>query len=300
MRFNEESTQAYAFTTENIGEYFPFIDFNGKKVLTVASSGDHTINSLMSGAREVTYFDIVKPAIYMTELKLEALKQLSYEEFKRFFMREDSNGEKNPNPFDFKIYLGLRQGISQEAKHFFDGLYQTFSNDGGRLRQSEEHFYYDPFLDSKVTKFNPYLKSDLDYNLAKLSIRNRKINSLCCDVRNLGRLEDRFDVVLLSNISDYIHEMFPGRKNLVRFTQEVLVPLSKKLNQRGVICAAYINEGSSYGKPLNCPIDNPKIRRQQLQIKGMKYDEKRFEGVVEFSIDTIVMLRFNEIGGQVK
>ena len=46
----------YLFTTEDIKSYMPNLE--GKKVLSVASSGDQYFNALLRGAKKVDLFDI--------------------------------------------------------------------------------------------------------------------------------------------------------------------------------------------------------------------------------------------------
>ena len=76
-RFNS----IYPFTSENIAGYMKDLDLTSKKVITVTGSTDHILNTILQGATEITTFDInplTKP--YM-DLKISALKNLSYEDF---------------------------------------------------------------------------------------------------------------------------------------------------------------------------------------------------------------------------
>ena len=69
----------YPFTNENIGAYFSKLDFKDKSVLTVTSSGDHIINSILMGAKEVDAFDVNPLAKHYSELKIAAIKSLTFE-----------------------------------------------------------------------------------------------------------------------------------------------------------------------------------------------------------------------------
>ena len=50
--------KVYPFTTEDISGYLTQIDVENKKVLTVGSSGDQALNSLLLGAKSATAVDI--------------------------------------------------------------------------------------------------------------------------------------------------------------------------------------------------------------------------------------------------
>ncbi len=66
----------YSFFNENLNIYYSSFDFNNKKVLTVASLGDYTLNFSAYGATELTvlltkfYFYLKKSlyAIWMMKL----------------------------------------------------------------------------------------------------------------------------------------------------------------------------------------------------------------------------------------
>src|SRR5574344_359586 len=59
----------YPFTTETISGYIENMDLKDKKVLTVGSSCDQALNSLLLGASDVTVFDINDKVQYFYELK---------------------------------------------------------------------------------------------------------------------------------------------------------------------------------------------------------------------------------------
>ena len=85
-RFNS----IYPFTSENIAGYMKDLDLTGKKVITVTGSTDHILNAILQGATEITTFDInplTKP--YM-DLKISALKNLSYKNFIKLLLFESN------------------------------------------------------------------------------------------------------------------------------------------------------------------------------------------------------------------
>ena len=83
--YNNYFCWIYPFTNENIKGYYELFDFEDKDILCVTSSGDHVINSIFKGAKNIDAFDQNILSKYYTELKIGAIKTLSLEEFINFF-----------------------------------------------------------------------------------------------------------------------------------------------------------------------------------------------------------------------
>ena len=160
-RFNS----IYPFTSENIAGYMKNLDLTGKKVITVTGSTDHILNAILQGATEITTFDInplTKP--YM-DLKISALKNLSYEDFIKLLLFES-----NMN-LDYSIILSL--DMSDESKMFWLEQLSKFNNNGIELRNSYlfNTKYFNP--NSKLWQ-NLYLEKS-KYNLLKQQIKEANI-----------------------------------------------------------------------------------------------------------------------------
>lgn len=80
----EKYGKIYLNTTENIAGILEGLDIKGKKVLSVAGSGDQMLNAYYHGAEEVSIFDINPLAAAQAELKLVAAQKLDYNEFYHF------------------------------------------------------------------------------------------------------------------------------------------------------------------------------------------------------------------------
>ena len=76
----ESGDLVYAWTTEYLSLYYEK-NLIGKKVLSVTSSGDHILHSVLSGATDVTGFDINRFCKYYSALKIAMIKKYEYEEF---------------------------------------------------------------------------------------------------------------------------------------------------------------------------------------------------------------------------
>lgn len=70
----------YPFTTEVISGYITKMDIENKSVLTLGSSCDQALNSLLLGASDITVFDINERVKYFYELKRKLILSTSREE----------------------------------------------------------------------------------------------------------------------------------------------------------------------------------------------------------------------------
>ena len=69
----------YPFTTETISGYITKMDIKDKTVLTLVSSCDQALNSLLLGAKDITVFDINEKVKYFYNLKRKLILSTSRE-----------------------------------------------------------------------------------------------------------------------------------------------------------------------------------------------------------------------------
>ena len=212
-RFNS----IYPFTSENIAGYMKGLDLTDKKVITVTGSTDHILNSILQGATEITTFDInplTKP--YM-DLKISALKNLSYEDFVKLLLFES-----NMN-LDYNIILSL--DMSNESKMFWLEQLSTFKNNGNELRNSSlfNTKYFNP--NSKLWQ-NLYLEKS-KYNLLKQQLKDANITFINTSLKDL-RVDEHFDYMFLSNISDYLSLMYSC--DTLRKYRDLLYEFQKRID----------------------------------------------------------------------
>ena len=69
----------YPFTTETISGYITKMDIKDKTVLTLGSSCDQALNSLLLGAKDITVFDINEKVKYFYNLKRKLILSTSRE-----------------------------------------------------------------------------------------------------------------------------------------------------------------------------------------------------------------------------
>lgn len=281
----------YSFTTENIVGYFEYLDFTNKNVLTVAASGDHIINAFYKGAKEVYGFDINYLALIFTELKLVALQNLNYREFLEFFMINDKKDvEKNRNVLDYKVYINkLRKGLSKSVAENWDMLYENFNNNGYELRNS--YIFNNKYDNNNIKlKSNLYLKSELDYNMAKENINKKEIILINSNYKDLNRHNlpnlANCDIILMSNISDYIKNIYNKEENYLEdYIKDITQNLKNKTNM--IVCAyLYDIQNTKY----RTEIDNPIFRKEMFNKLNITYIEKNFKSVINNCIDSVIII----------
>ncbi len=193
---NHVTTTAYAFSNENLNSMFERMNIEGKKVLTVGSSGDQAINASYYGAEEVTIIDASVFAKPYIQLKLAAMKNLSFDEFNYYF--------KTDNVFDHRLYARFSHDLDDESKMFWDTLFlETPCNDTlfSNIIKESEYTHH-----KKGSKF---YGNEEDYNKAKEAISKTKFNFITAEFAEFTEVlkdKGKFDLILLSNIFDYIED----------------------------------------------------------------------------------------------
>lgn len=223
-------SKVYSMTTENINGYMKLFDIKDKDVLTVAGSGDHMFNAYSFGARNVTLFDINPLTFYHINLKKEAIKSLSYEEFIDFFgiLYQDDYLDKS-------IYKRLEKRLNQNTREFYDFLYKKYG------RNSINYALYFDFKSDidLIKKINNYMDDDNYYKLANI-LRKKNEKNIICDVKNLKDYigNNKYDFIFLSNINDYLIRMYGD--NCLEKYKDLIISLTDNLNDNGIIEVGYI------------------------------------------------------------
>lgn len=201
----ERFDSIYPFTTENIAGYMSDLDLINKKVITVTGSTDHILNIVFKGGTDITTFDVNPLTEKYMDLKLAALRSLDFKDFVNFLLY-DSNIS-----LDYDILSSL--DMSDSSRKLWLEKLNEFNKDGLSLKHSKyfNRNYFNP--DSKVWQ-NLYLNED-GYKLVKERLGNVRIKFLNRSLENLEVDED-FDYMFLSNISDYIGMMY-GKDGLIKY-----------------------------------------------------------------------------------
>mgnify|MGYP004969659479 FL=1 len=268
-RFNS----IYPFTSENIAGYMKDLDLTSKKVITVTGSTDHILNAILQGATEITTFDInplTKP--YM-DLKISALKKLSYEDFIKLLLFES-----NMN-LDYSIISSL--DMSDKSKMFWLEQLSKYNNSGIELRNSSlfNIKYFNP--NSKLWQ-NLYLEKN-KYNLLKQQLKDTNITFINTSIKDL-KVDEHFDYMFLSNISDYLSLMYDS--DTLKQYRDLLIEFQKKID---IIYFAYLYDiGNS--KPRTEIDDLNKVKEIFSNFQQVNFTSA-LEGSLQEKQDGVLILK---------
>lgn len=268
-RFNS----IYPFTSENIAGYMKDLDLTSKKVITVTGSTDHILNAILQGATEITTFDInplTKP--YM-DLKISALKNLSYEDFIKLLLFES-----NMN-LDYSIISSL--DISDKSKMFWLEQLSKYNNSGIELRNSSlfNTKYFNP--NSKLWQ-NLYLEKN-KYNLLKQQLKDTNITFINTSIKDL-KVDEHFDYMFLSNISDYLSLMYDS--DTLKQYRDLLIEFQKKID---IIYFAYLYDIGNY-KPRTEIDDLNKVKEIFSNFQQVNFTSA-LEGSLQEKQDGVLILK---------
>ena len=218
----------FLFSNENIAGYLDKMNnLAGKKVLTVAGSGDHAFECLLRGAKQVDVFDVNYLQKHVIELKAKMIKHLSYYDFMRFFFSKSQF-------FDRDIIKPIWNKFSPGLKVFLNKYYKSNTKSLFRYRAAQSMFY--------GTDKISYLKNEDEYKRLGCLMPD-KINFKHTDIKSITtKFETVYDTILLSNISEYMFEEIKDTaEKVLTFYNNVLCPIAdKNLNENGgQICFDY-------------------------------------------------------------
>ncbi len=218
----------YPDTTENLS-YLEQMDVKDKEVLTVTGSFDHCLNLACLGVKRVHNIDVNVLTIFYASFKYAALQAFSYQTYLDFFFGD--------NKLDYQMYLKLRPYLGVIFQEYWDFIYQTFSYSSIQLTSS--HLFQSFGAKENLILSNPYLKSKENYNRTKKNIQNIKIIFEEKSVLDIGKGEEKYDLMLFSNVESYVvrdafHSM--SEEEYMDFLKN---KASKQLKQNGKIQCAY-------------------------------------------------------------
>lgn len=227
----------YPFTTENINGYLEKVNFNGNSILTVGSSGDQVLSTVLYGCKKAQVVDICPFSKEYFYLKMAAILTLDREEFLEFFSIKDYLGKQaiNKNVFNINVYRKIRDAIvDDETREFWNYLFKKYS---GLLLRERLFNVNDDSSKNFVKKANNYLISDEEYNKLKTMVSDLVISFVIGNIFDIDLPEDqKFDHILFSNLITYNNP-------------EDIVKLCKKyipyLEDNGIMQVAYLYNGLS-------------------------------------------------------
>lgn len=188
---NGTISQVYGFSNERLDAIFTHFNFKDKRVLTVGSSGDQAINAISRGAKDVTIIDANIFTKAYTEYKISAIKNLSYEEFRKAFLEEQ-------NPFDWRIYAKISHDLSDSSKIIWDNI---ILNQDNSLETYENLVHQEKWKTKTTSRF---YKSEKEYNMVAKKLNTCNIQYIYSEFTKFPSYANgKYDVILFSNIFAY-------------------------------------------------------------------------------------------------
>lgn len=200
----------YQWSNERLTSVFKIINVQDKRVLCVTSSGDYGVHAILNGAKAVSCFDVNRYCKYYARLKTLMIKKLSYNEF-HTAMKLDYN---------FLFYLKKSLPVLPAGERYF---WEHMINSPIDLK-----LFFADDRKMSLSDDNALFNED-DFLNAKRLLGNFKTRYVDAELLSLPqRLEERFDVVFVSNIFDYVFSN--GKVNR-------LVPVLESIvSDNGVVC----------------------------------------------------------------
>ena len=222
-------SRIYPFATENIAGYLSLFPLENRSLFTVGSSGDQAINAILNGCKLIYSYDICPFASEYFNLKKVAILMLNRNEFIKFFHYTKGLGNligANRMVFDVDVYSKLREGLDLETSYFWDELFKRFPP----LVVRNKLFRHEEYSTRVIKEINPYLTSDINYQVLKSKINEATVVFSCDDIFNIDK-GITFDNIFLSNIADY----YPRAK-----VRDLFDKLYDNLTDGGKMLIAYL------------------------------------------------------------
>lgn len=194
--------RVYFNSNENVKDVLSVLDIKDKKVLSVLGSGDQAFHLLNNDALKVDLFDINKLTIYYYYLRRWTMKYLNH-----FYPNDDFNIKF------IKELLSLVEIKDKNEKIAFDYWckYIELFDD----KRSNKLFYRGIFDNVNDLDDFSKVKKRLDEDICFYNV----------DISdNISTIKDKYDVLYLSNISDYVLPNYLSFENYKVNLEELLKP----------------------------------------------------------------------------
>lgn len=191
--FHLES-EIYKSTNERLSCYSKYLS-NRKYILSVISSSDQILNSILLGTLKIDAFDISTFPKYFLYLKIASILTLTCDEYINFFYNYNVDNTIYDDYYDL-----IRSELEYENKEFWDSLFNYY--DWNDIYNSTL-FSSEVVNKNYVIEQNFYLQND-NYNRLKKIIKSVNINTFTGNIFDLvNELDNKYDLVYLSNIINY-------------------------------------------------------------------------------------------------
>ena len=189
----------YSKSNEELYEFFPKLNLKNARVMTVGSSGDQVLYSLMFGAKEVVCVDINPFTKFFYDLKVASIKHFTFEEFGEYF----AHNKRSEQILNIEVYKQISHLLPEDSIYFWDNLFLEINE-------------IPTMLFTCPTRKSHYSVNKKQFNtLKKILNKPHPVKFECGDIRKISKslTDKKYDVILLSNIYDYVRDWEIKDKN---------------------------------------------------------------------------------------
>ena len=202
-------------TNENLDKLFSKIDVNGKNVLSVLGSGDHAFHLYNNGSSSVDVFDVNKLTIYYYYLRIWSIIYL-----KKYYLSLDNLSSE---VMQVLSAVNINSPIEQDVYNFWINI----------LKSVDNSFLYKLFHDVYDGDLSKNNITDLDKLVGILKEKD-DFSFYNIDISKKVKINKKYDVIVTSNISDWIvaleGELKVYKDNLLRLLNDDGIILSSNVD----------------------------------------------------------------------
>ena len=228
----QEYDKIMVFGGDNLRELLQMVELQKEKALVVSGSFDQSLECLVQGFKIIDAFDINKLSKHIMNLKIAAIRCLTYEEFVRFML----------NFLDLELYKKLIPFLDAYSNAYFDNLLKTYSRN--QLINLFSHFYAKNtlcFWDKCKQNFSFYNEKEF-YEL-KERLNKVQYRFIPLDIFNeidlQSKLKTKYDFIYLSNI------LFFASMPIEKFVVSLLPYFLNHLEDGGLFVLNYFHSFAS-------------------------------------------------------
>lgn len=201
-------TKSYFRTNENIQGYLNDLDYNKNRALSILASGDHVFNLIHQGVNVIDTFDINALAYYTFYLRRALM--LAFD-FYKVQEQEEKFLSVTSSIWNIRdLLLFIKPFMPEDVYLYFEEL----ANFNEFLAENTGEKNLFPYLyrgknNSHFSNFYNY--SEEDYKRVQEDLRSAVVTFRQGDVLSLlPTLTEKYDIILLSNILEYVCSIFSG------------------------------------------------------------------------------------------
>lgn len=288
--FFEKHDSSFLFGTENQEGINNVINYQGKDVFTIASSGEQYLGARYYGAKKVDIYDINRLTKHITYLRIGSIITLDYDEFMRFTFPY-TDGHQNPYFWNVVNIAKIIEILPADSAYFWANLLPLLA----------EHQYGDLICLGKGTNFKehilkgmPFYANEEEYYKLKEILKKKGFpNFYELDISSFSEsLNMTYDIVYLSNIIKglvcYIVQnediYSPIFENIVEQaeTQRILKNLYPLLKKKGMFLVDY-RPNCKKSDSTDFMFNNPYFKVDEISSKYFIDKEVKTDLVLTYS-----------------